>query len=116
LLFSRSIHDESDSNDHTSSTDTNVSSIPEELNTDINESHDNNESLGGIADGGLASFVKSSTMDDDYCKFLDKINLKKKYVSYLDHPNKESKKKREHSSPDKKSLSSKSIMVYFLLK
>jgi hypothetical protein len=67
-LFYRSIHDESDSNDNTSSSDTNVSSFPDESNPDINESHDNNELLGGIADGGLASFVKSSTMDDDYCK------------------------------------------------
>ena len=33
----------------------------DESNPDINESHDNNELLGGIADGGLASFVKSST-------------------------------------------------------
>jgi hypothetical protein len=41
----------------------------EELNTDVNEIHDNNESLGNIADGGLASFVKSSVIDDDYCMF-----------------------------------------------
>jgi hypothetical protein len=43
-----------------------MSSNPAESNLDINESHDNSE---GIAVGGLASFVKSSTMDDDYCKF-----------------------------------------------
>jgi hypothetical protein len=87
----QSIHDESDSNDNTSSSGTNVSSFPEETNADINESHDNNELLGGIAAGGLSSFVKNTTMDDDYY-----------------HPNKESKSKREHSSSNKKTPSKKS--------
>lgn len=73
-IFSfRSINDESDTNDNASSSDTNISSMPEELlHADNNESQDNNESLGGIADGGLASFVKSSTMDDDYCMLKNK--------------------------------------------
>ena len=69
FYFYRSIQDESDSDDNTSSNDTNIS-IPVESNTDMNESHDNNELKGDIAAGGLASFVKSSSMNDDYCKFL----------------------------------------------
>jgi hypothetical protein len=66
--FPRPIHDESDSHSDDSSSDTNISSIPEELNTDMNEIHDNNESLASIADGGLASFVKNSSINDDFCK------------------------------------------------
>lgn len=35
----------------------------------MNDIQDINNSLEeGIADGGLASFVKSSSMNDDYCK------------------------------------------------
>lgn len=51
--------------------------MPEESNADINESHDNNESLlgGDIADGGLASFVKCSAMDNDYCMFKVFFNI-----------------------------------------
>ena len=74
IVFHRSIHNESDSHDNVSSNDTNLSSFREESNTDINDTHDNNELLGSIATGGLASFVKNSTMDDDYCKFFDNIN------------------------------------------
>jgi hypothetical protein len=69
FVFYRSTHDESDSDNNTSSSDTNLSSLPGESNADINESHDNNESLGDIANGGLASFVISSKMNNDYCKF-----------------------------------------------
>lgn len=69
-MFSfRATHDESDNDTNTSSSDTNFSSIPPESHADINDSHDNNESIGGIVDGGLASFVKSSSINDDYCKF-----------------------------------------------
>ncbi|CAF1060677.1 unnamed protein product [Rotaria sordida] len=81
----QSNHDEPDKDINTSSNRTNVSLIPRESHTDINDIHDNNESLGGIADGGLASFVKSSSINDDYY-----------------HPSKESKMKREHSGSDKK--------------
>ncbi|CAF3420939.1 unnamed protein product [Rotaria sp. Silwood1] len=81
----QSNHDESDKDTTTSSNDTNVSLIPRESHTDINEIHDNNELLEGIADGGLASFVKSSAINDDYY-----------------HPSKESKIKREHSCSNKK--------------
>ncbi|CAF3589268.1 unnamed protein product [Adineta steineri] len=84
------VHNEPDSDNNTSSSDTNISLIPIELNADINESQDNIESLGSIADGGLASFVKSSTMNNDFY-----------------HANKEIKIKREHSSSDKKSSSKK---------
>ncbi|CAF1278220.1 unnamed protein product [Adineta ricciae] len=83
-------HDESDNDTNTSSSDTNFSSIPPESHADMNESHDNNESLGGIVDGGLASFVKSSSINDDYY-----------------HPSKESKIKRERSSSEKKHSSKK---------
>jgi hypothetical protein len=72
----------------------------------MNESHDNNESLVGIADGGLASFVKSSTMNDDYCK-CDVSSSGSPNVLHLDQPNKDSKIKREHSTSDKKVSSSK---------
>ncbi|CAF4088763.1 unnamed protein product [Rotaria sp. Silwood2] len=81
----QSNHDESDKDTNISLNDTNISLIPRESHTDINESHDNNETLEGIADGGLASFVKSSAINDDYY-----------------HPSKESKIKREHSCSDKK--------------
>jgi hypothetical protein len=43
----------------------------------LNESHDNSE---GIAVGGLASFVKSSSMDNDFCKFLIEIILIYEYI------------------------------------
>ncbi|CAF4572469.1 unnamed protein product, partial [Rotaria magnacalcarata] len=85
-----SIHDESYKDINSSSNDTNFSLIPSESNTDINEIHDNNELLEGIADGGLASFVKSSSINEDYYQ-----------------PSKETKTKREHSSSEKKISTSK---------
>lgn len=84
--------------------------MAEDFKADVNESHDNSEALEGIADGGLASFVKSSTMDDDddYCKYqVDcRINaIEEDEIS--DRPNKDSKIKREHSASGKKLSSSK---------
>ncbi|CAF2126855.1 unnamed protein product [Rotaria magnacalcarata] len=87
----QSIHDESYKDINSSSNDTNFSLIPSESNTDINEIHDNNELLEGIADGGLASFVKSSSINEDYYQ-----------------PSKETKTKREHSSSEKKISTKKS--------
>ncbi|UJR27129.1 hypothetical protein I4U23_008428 [Adineta vaga] len=84
------VHDEFDNDNNTSSSSTNLSSIPTESHIDMNDSHDNNESLISIADGGLASFVKSSSMNDDYY-----------------HSSKESKIKREHSASEKKHSSKK---------
>ena len=67
-VFLRPVHDDSDSHNDDSSSDTNISSAPEEVHADTHETHDHDESLVGIADGGLASFVKSSSVNDDYCK------------------------------------------------
>lgn len=63
------MHEEPDKSDNSSSNDTHSSFIPGESNTDLSEIHDNNESIGdSIALGGLASFVKSSSIGNDYCK------------------------------------------------
>lgn len=72
----RPIHDQFTSNNDETSSDTNISAIAEDFKPDLNESHDNTEAPEGIADGGLASFVRSSTMDDDDCKcqFIDPSN------------------------------------------
>ena len=75
-FYFRPIHDPFNSNNDDTSSDTNVSTAAEDFKADLNESHDNTEVLEGIADGGLASFVRSSTMDDDDCKYkcIETIN------------------------------------------
>jgi hypothetical protein len=55
---------QSDSDDNQSSSDTHASSIPADSTIDNADSQDDNqESMGG-----LASFVKSSTMHHDSCE------------------------------------------------
>jgi hypothetical protein len=64
--MSRSNNHQSDNDDNLSSSDTNTLSITNESTLNVNDSQDyDHESIGG-----LASFVKSSTIHNDACKLL----------------------------------------------
>ena len=108
-------HHDTDSDDQLSSSDTNLSSMPGNVNADTNDSQDNTESIDGLADGGLASFVKRSSIHDDFCTCSHPVRTRPLHFhARLDHSNKVNKIKREHSSTDAKTSSaSKSRQVSF---
>ena len=103
---SRSHNHDTDSDDQLSSSDTNLSSMPGNVNADTNDSQDNTESIDGLADGGLASFVKRSSIHDDFCTCSRPVRIHPWHFHVrLDHSNKANKIKREHSSADPKTSS-----------